>query len=473
MLADYVGEEKFLKGVSIYLKNHLYGNTVTNDLWEGIGEATGKDIPSIMDNWINKIGFPLLTVTESKEGVTVRQDRFLESGPAPDKENETIWTIPLSLLSVGPDGKAVVDKSAVLDVREKVLAIDPSKPFKLNAGTTGVYRVLYTPERLAKIAAEAATGDAIFTLRDRIGLVHDTFDLAKAGFADVSSALTLVDILKEEREFLVWESMSDNVATLVSTWWEDSEVVDSLNKLRRVLYNPIIQRLGYEYSSSDSPDVTELRTRAISQAAQAQDAEVLKELKGRFDHYLKTGDDSKIPADLIRIAFSTATKHGGREEWEFAKKIVDNPPTPSAKSAAITAMASTQDLDLINETLDYMTNKARDQDVVYFISGIASNFKTRRLMFEFFTKNYDAIYTRFAGNTMLKYIVSSAISSLSTEADYQAVEKFFSDKDISKYNLALAQSQEGIRAKITWLERSTGNIRTWLQKWEKENSSKL
>lgn len=42
MLADYVGEEKFLKGVSIYLKNHLYGNTVTNDLWEGIGEATGE-----------------------------------------------------------------------------------------------------------------------------------------------------------------------------------------------------------------------------------------------------------------------------------------------------------------------------------------------------------------------------------------------------------------------------------------------
>ena len=42
MLSKYVGEEKFLKGVSIYLKNHLYGNSVTNDLWKGIGEATGQ-----------------------------------------------------------------------------------------------------------------------------------------------------------------------------------------------------------------------------------------------------------------------------------------------------------------------------------------------------------------------------------------------------------------------------------------------
>lgn len=41
MLSNYVGEELFLKGVSLYLKKKLYGNSVTNDLWEGIGKATG------------------------------------------------------------------------------------------------------------------------------------------------------------------------------------------------------------------------------------------------------------------------------------------------------------------------------------------------------------------------------------------------------------------------------------------------
>ncbi len=42
MLSQFVGEETFLKGVSIYLKKHLYANTVTKDLWEGIQEASGK-----------------------------------------------------------------------------------------------------------------------------------------------------------------------------------------------------------------------------------------------------------------------------------------------------------------------------------------------------------------------------------------------------------------------------------------------
>ena len=41
MLMNFVGEERFLKGVSIYLKKHLYANSVTRDLWEGIEEASG------------------------------------------------------------------------------------------------------------------------------------------------------------------------------------------------------------------------------------------------------------------------------------------------------------------------------------------------------------------------------------------------------------------------------------------------
>ena len=55
MLANYVGEDVFLKGVSIYLKEHLYGNSVTNDLWSGIAKASGIDIPKVMNNWVTKV----------------------------------------------------------------------------------------------------------------------------------------------------------------------------------------------------------------------------------------------------------------------------------------------------------------------------------------------------------------------------------------------------------------------------------
>lgn len=55
MLSDYVGEERFLKGVSLYLKKKLFANSVTHDLWEGISAATDLNITRLMENWINKV----------------------------------------------------------------------------------------------------------------------------------------------------------------------------------------------------------------------------------------------------------------------------------------------------------------------------------------------------------------------------------------------------------------------------------
>lgn len=48
MLSSLLGEDVFLKGVSIYLKNHLYANSVTKDLWNGISEASGMNVAKIM-----------------------------------------------------------------------------------------------------------------------------------------------------------------------------------------------------------------------------------------------------------------------------------------------------------------------------------------------------------------------------------------------------------------------------------------
>lgn len=118
------------------------------------------------------------------------------------------------------DGKTSVDKTVLLKEREAKISLDTSRPFKLNSGTTGVCtyfryleslflfflwigiadRVLYTPERLRKIAEEAGKPNSVFTLDDRMGLIQDSFALAQAGFAKLSSSLTLVNLWKGETE---------------------------------------------------------------------------------------------------------------------------------------------------------------------------------------------------------------------------------------------------------------------------------
>jgi len=192
---------------------------------------------------------------------------------------------------------------------------------------------------------------------------------------------------------------------------------------------------------------------------------VLKELKSRFDHYMQTGDISKIPADLQRITFLSAIKHGGHEEYEFIKQICEKPPNPSAGISAMAAMGNTLDPKLIDETLEYIMTKARDQDLPYFFSGLSQN-KDHRIVGKFFKQNYDAIYKRLEGNFMLKNLVQYSFTDLSAEKDYQDTVEFFKDKETSKYNQSLAQALETIKAKTAWVERSTNEMGEWLTKWE-------
>lgn len=88
-------------------------------------------------------------------------------------------------------------------------------------------RVLYTPERVAKIATEAAKpdGTSVFSLNDRIGLVHDAIALSKAGLAKLSSALTLLDGLKGETECQFLNPATLPVMSVDSTFPDRSGLV--------------------------------------------------------------------------------------------------------------------------------------------------------------------------------------------------------------------------------------------------------
>ena len=131
--------------------------------------------------------------------------------------------IPLNVLSTDASGKASIDRKTVLEGREITVPVDMSKPFKLNAGTSGVCtfyffsclffiaadstpscvltdRVAYTPERLKQLGEWAAKKDSVFTLEDRMGLVSDAVVLAKAGLGKTSAAFDLVETFSNETE---------------------------------------------------------------------------------------------------------------------------------------------------------------------------------------------------------------------------------------------------------------------------------
>lgn len=135
-------------------------------------------------------------------------------------------------------------------------------------------RVVYSPERLAKLGDEASKKGSAFSLNDRIGLVQDAFVLAKSSYGKTSGPLNLISKLSGEDEYLVWKEIANGLSDIGDVWWEQEESVrDALDKLTRDTFAPLVKKLGWEISDKDSSDTRELRTLAISSAARSGDQE--------------------------------------------------------------------------------------------------------------------------------------------------------------------------------------------------------
>ncbi|WVQ78532.1 hypothetical protein IAT38_000618 [Cryptococcus sp. DSM 104549] len=463
MLAGVVGEETFLKGVSIYLKKHVYGNAETKDLWEGISEASGLDVAKIMANWTLKVGFPVVKVEESGDGkITVTQNRFLSTGDVKPEEDETLWYVPLEVATLGSDGKVSVDHKAILEGRTTTYDLGAgADAFKLNASTIGVYRVAYSPERLVKLGKQAAS----FTVEDRVGLVSDAATLARAGYAKTSGSLSLVKELgKDETEFLPWSQIGSALGRLNAAWWEQPEDVrKALGKLRASLFKPLVKKLGFENGKDDAPDVKELRELAVSSCAVAEDEEVLKEIKERFAPFLKSGDDSRIPPDLQRTIFSTVVEHGGVEEYEKLLEVYNKPSNPSTKVDAMYALCSPKDEKLIERTFAMLPKEVKDQDLAIFFYGLSGNRYSRKKVADYFMSEYETIMKRFPDGYGLNYLVKGSFASLTSHEDLARAKEFFKDKDVRKYKSAVAQAYESIQAAADWNQRDKKDVEDWLK----------
>ena len=173
-------------------------------------------------------------------------------------------------------------------------------------------RVLYSPERLAKIAEEAAKSNSVFSLDDRMGLVHDSMALSKAGLAKVSGALDLVNTLRNEKEcesrrpiISCTRPPAETAIARPGVGYHLGQVERAhlqvvrervgcgrserlptsklpvcfilpvrercVDFVRQTLFVPLVKKLGYEYPENEDPDTTMLRTAAISAAVSAKD----------------------------------------------------------------------------------------------------------------------------------------------------------------------------------------------------------
>ncbi len=73
------------------MKAHEYSNAAAEDLWKSLEEASGKPVVKIMEAWITKAGYPVISASLGSDGIKLKQARFKLAG---DEEGK--WPVPLT-----------------------------------------------------------------------------------------------------------------------------------------------------------------------------------------------------------------------------------------------------------------------------------------------------------------------------------------------------------------------------------------
>jgi len=265
MISKFLGEEVFMKGIRIYMQRHKWGNTVSSDLWAALSEASGQDVGKIMHVWTQKVGYPVLQVTETCNGIHVEQHRFLQSGMATKAEDETIFPLSLALSTTHGLQDIFFDQKTM-----DIPLVDLSF-YKFNTGHAGFYRVSYTSERLLKLG-ELIKAGGVLKVEDRMGIISDAAALASSGHQKTSALLAFLGTLGTETSSNVWTGIFSTLDSVEKAWlFEPDQIQDALKAFKRNLVVPQAHSLGWEFKNGEDLLLQKLKAVLFLEAGSAGD----------------------------------------------------------------------------------------------------------------------------------------------------------------------------------------------------------
>ncbi|GJP41930.1 hypothetical protein CLOM_g1545 [Closterium sp. NIES-68] len=465
-----IGADAFKKGLHSYLSKHAYANTITQDLWNSLAEASGKPVREMMASWTAQMGYPLLSIlppSPGKQGVRLRQTRFLSKGAPSEAEDTQLWWVPVTAMA-GRVGGGESRKLETVVLAEKegeaegfVVPEGEGGWLRVNAGQTGIFRVNYTEEQWQGISA--AVEALQLPVIDRLGSIMDAFALAKAGIIKTSQALQLAWAFKNETEYTVWAQMAGDINEL-EVLIGALQQKPLLEAVGMQLFTPIADKLGWEPKASESHLDSMLRPLVLGKLGSYQHAPTIAKCQELFKQL--TADVSSVNPDLRRLVMSIAVKYGGKEEMEATKKLYGEAASPDFKIHCLVALSSVKNRDLYKEflafALDEAEVKAQDQYIVFMT--MAGNADNREFAWDYFKEHYDTIHARFASAAALfKRIPALPLKGFATEDKARDAEAFFAAHPVPAAAMELDRTLETIRARAAWLTRDGDDMVAWLK----------
>jgi Peptidase family M1 domain/ERAP1-like C-terminal domain/Peptidase M1 N-terminal domain len=279
MLEQWIGPERFRRGLVAYMKERRLSNATAADLWHHIGRASGKDTAAVAASWTDQQGFPLVQLRSAcvgaRQQVTLSQRRFASMDDG--KPSPQVWKIPLRL------ARGAQVTTLLFDTPEQTVALGAcsAQPVVANAGGAGFYRVQYDADTLrAHTAGFAALRDI-----DRATLLSDGFALMQSGRLPMQAYLDLLQALPgvaDSSRTMLW-SLAGAQFEFLDKAFAGAPAQAQWRALARGLLAPQLERLGWVPPTGEDEQTAELRGSLVSLLARFDHAPTIAQALKAFD----------------------------------------------------------------------------------------------------------------------------------------------------------------------------------------------
>ena len=435
MIADYLGEKNFRNGLRYYLKKHSYSNTATEDLWNALQKVSGKPVAKIMANWTGKPGYPVLTLTEKKNGFELRQSRYFASAISEKRgRDNTLWQVPISFEHGRKRGQVLL--------RSRSATIPNADPhLKLNIGESALFRTSY-PKRVQAELGNMIRSKRLKT-RDRLGLARDMFALAEPGKLSAVDGLEFALYYTNESEYVVWSALAGGLGKIHSLIAHE-RFLKQYELFALEIFSAVGKKIRWDTKPKNHSGAL-LKVLVLGSLGKYGDKQTVQRAQKMF------AKPEKIPADLRGIVYSIVAKNGGPKEYAKLMRMYKTAALHEEKNRIGAALGNFRQKNLLKRTLAFAISKdVRRQDTTRMIAAVSTNPEGTDLAWSFIKKNWKLLLERYAGSRDLAHLIEPMGVSTSV-SQAKDIEQFLKKHPTPGTERTMSQVLERIHSNAAWL----------------------
>ena len=443
MLRSYIGDDAFRAGLTAYFRKHAYSNTTGADLWAALSEASGKDIAAFMNPWLERSGFPVVSVKSESDKITLSQRHFLDDQSKIDAAR--IWPVPI----FGASNDILLDKAEQTISADKLSSLGT-----INTGARGHYIVHYTDlAQRERLATSVSNGK--LDVPDRLMLLSDSAMVGRAGLGSFSDTLRLLSSYADETSETVWDIMSLVIGDAKRFVDSDTSIEPKLKALIREISAKELSRLGWDEKPDESTDDQKLRGTIIGLNSYADNEAVTAHALELFERY-RAGEASPVSTELRGIVFAAAVKTNvdGAVDWLVQQYKTTHDSDLRQDIAG--ALSATREPAVAERLLDLVQDAktVKPQDADRWVFYLLRSRYVGDLAWDWMEQHWSWIEQTYSHDKSYDYFPRFAAGVVNTPAKAARYEAFFGPKaDIMTLQRNIEIGRAEITARLTWLER--------------------